>query len=162
MRSESVIRESFGGEMHLMGQRAKNPPKKREWVGGVMATIVEYSSRKRARSRNSMDGRSCTSAAGCAAIRCATLPRAKACWRQGGRGERRRAHAGCGLAEGRHERVRGKESAMKLWHAMFILTFIMVYGTLSLALLGSWTYESAKSLRNAPRPSACSKGESVA
>lgn len=51
---------------------------------------------------------------------------------------------------------------MKLWHAMFILTFIMVYGTLSLALLGSWTYESAKSLRNAPRPSACSKGESVA
>ena len=42
---------------------------------------------------------------------------------------------------------------MKLWHTIFILTFIVVYGTLSLALLGSWTYKRVKSLRNFHRPS---------
>ena len=42
---------------------------------------------------------------------------------------------------------------MKLWHTIFILTFIVVYGTLSLALLGSWTYEKARSLRGVRRPS---------
>jgi len=35
---------------------------------------------------------------------------------------------------------------MKLWHAMFILTFIILYGTLSLVLLGSWAVEKSKAL----------------
>jgi hypothetical protein len=40
---------------------------------------------------------------------------------------------------------------MKLWYTMFILTFMMVYGTLSLALLGGWAYERVKSFRACPR-----------
>lgn len=35
---------------------------------------------------------------------------------------------------------------MKLWHTMFILTFIILYGTLSVAILGSWVYEKARAL----------------
>lgn len=36
---------------------------------------------------------------------------------------------------------------MKLWYTMFILTFIVLYGTLSVAILGSWVYETARGLR---------------
>jgi hypothetical protein len=36
---------------------------------------------------------------------------------------------------------------MKLWYMLFILTFIMLYGSLSIAILGSWAYETAKVLR---------------
>ena len=36
---------------------------------------------------------------------------------------------------------------MKLWYTMFILTFIILYGTLSLAILGSWAYETDRGLR---------------
>jgi len=35
---------------------------------------------------------------------------------------------------------------MKLWHTMFILTFIILYGTLSVAILSSWVYEKARAL----------------
>jgi hypothetical protein len=36
---------------------------------------------------------------------------------------------------------------MKLWYMLFILTFIILYGTLSVAILGSWAYEAARGLR---------------
>ena len=36
---------------------------------------------------------------------------------------------------------------MKLWYTMFILTFIILYGTLSVVILGSWAYETARALR---------------
>jgi hypothetical protein len=36
---------------------------------------------------------------------------------------------------------------MKLWYMLFILTFIMLYGSLSIVILGSWAYETAKVLR---------------
>lgn len=36
---------------------------------------------------------------------------------------------------------------MKLWYTMFIMTFLVVYGTLSIALLGHWAYERVKVLR---------------
>lgn len=39
---------------------------------------------------------------------------------------------------------------MKLWYTMFILTFIILYGSLSVVLLGSWAYETARSLRGTP------------
>jgi hypothetical protein len=39
-----------------------------------------------------------------------------------------------------------KEGTMKLWHGIFILTFLIFYGTLGMALLGSWMYQAAKSL----------------
>lgn len=35
---------------------------------------------------------------------------------------------------------------MKLWYTMFILTFIILYGTLSLAILGSWAVEKSRAL----------------
>lgn len=35
---------------------------------------------------------------------------------------------------------------MKLWYTMFILTFIILYGTLSLAILGSWAVERSRAL----------------
>lgn len=35
---------------------------------------------------------------------------------------------------------------MKLWHTVFILTFIILYGTLSLVLLGSWAVEKSRAL----------------
>ncbi|MGH7909772.1 MAG: hypothetical protein ACRENW_07995, partial [Thermodesulfobacteriota bacterium] len=35
---------------------------------------------------------------------------------------------------------------MKLWYTMFILTFIILYGTLSVAILSSWVYEKARAL----------------
>jgi hypothetical protein len=38
---------------------------------------------------------------------------------------------------------------MKLWHGMFIFTFIILYGTLGFGLLGRWAYERAKSCRDA-------------
>ncbi|MGH7381818.1 MAG: hypothetical protein ACREKR_06245 [Candidatus Methylomirabilales bacterium] len=46
---------------------------------------------------------------------------------------------------------------MKLWYTMFILTFIILYGTLSLAILGSWAYETARGLR-VRRPLSSRKG----
>ncbi len=42
---------------------------------------------------------------------------------------------------------------MKLWYTIIILTFIMVYGSLSLTLLGNWAYAKAGALRDARRPS---------
>ncbi len=36
---------------------------------------------------------------------------------------------------------------MDIWYTIFVLTVIMVYGTLSLALLGRWAYAKATSLR---------------
>jgi VCBS repeat-containing protein len=33
---------------------------------------------------------------------------------------------------------------MRLWHAIFIVTFIILYGTLSVALLGTWVYDMAR------------------
>jgi hypothetical protein len=42
---------------------------------------------------------------------------------------------------------------MKLWYTIIILTFIMVYGSLSLTLLGNWAYAKARALRGARRPS---------
>ncbi len=42
---------------------------------------------------------------------------------------------------------------MKLWYTIIIPTFIMVYGSLSLTLLGSWAYAKARALRDARRPS---------
>ena len=41
---------------------------------------------------------------------------------------------------------------MKLWYTIIILTFLMVYGSLSLALLGNWAYEKVKYLRSARLP----------
>jgi len=38
-----------------------------------------------------------------------------------------------------------KEEPMKLWHGLFILTFIIIYGTLALAVLGSSIYQTARS-----------------
>ncbi len=46
---------------------------------------------------------------------------------------------------------------MKFWYTMFILMFIMVYGTLSLALLGNWAYAKARSLSAVRRPPASRK-----
>lgn len=37
---------------------------------------------------------------------------------------------------------------MKLWYAMFILSFITIYGTLSLLVLGSLVYEKVRTSRN--------------
>ncbi len=42
---------------------------------------------------------------------------------------------------------------MKLWYTIIILTFIMVYGSLSLTLSGNWAYAKAGALRDARRPS---------
>jgi hypothetical protein len=54
---------------------------------------------------------------------------------------------------------------MKLWYAMFILSFIMIYGTLSLVVLGSVVYEKVRTSRDnrrfrplgrgKPGPSSC-------
>lgn len=40
---------------------------------------------------------------------------------------------------------------MKLWHSIFILTFIVLYGSLSLVFLGSWIYEAAKVVKDTYR-----------
>jgi hypothetical protein len=37
---------------------------------------------------------------------------------------------------------------MKLWYAMFILSFITIYGTLSLLVLGSLVYEKVRTSRD--------------
>lgn len=42
---------------------------------------------------------------------------------------------------------------MKLWYTIIIPTFIMVYGSLSLTLLGNLAYAKARALRDARRPS---------
>ena len=34
---------------------------------------------------------------------------------------------------------------MKLWHGIFILTFVIFYGSLGMALLGSWLYQTIRS-----------------
>lgn len=41
---------------------------------------------------------------------------------------------------------------MKLWHSIFIWTFIVLYGSLSLAILGSFARDTVKALRLADRP----------
>ena len=41
---------------------------------------------------------------------------------------------------------------MKLWHGIFILTFLIFYGTLGMALLGTWAYQAARSLMGTHRP----------
>lgn len=48
---------------------------------------------------------------------------------------------------------------MKLWYTMFIMTFLVVYGTLSVALLGNWAYERVKSLRGTGHHRAHKKGK---
>ena len=42
---------------------------------------------------------------------------------------------------------------MKLWYTIIIPTFIMVYGSLSLTLLGNWAYAKARALRDDRRTS---------
>lgn len=41
---------------------------------------------------------------------------------------------------------------MKLWVGIFIGAYIALYGTVSLILLGSWIYETAKALRGDHQP----------
>lgn len=41
---------------------------------------------------------------------------------------------------------------MKLWHSIFIWTFVILYGSLSLAILGSFVRDTAKVLRHPNRP----------
>lgn len=41
---------------------------------------------------------------------------------------------------------------MKLWHVIFILTFLIFYGTLGITLLVAWLYQTARSLMGAHRP----------
>jgi hypothetical protein len=40
---------------------------------------------------------------------------------------------------------------MKLWYAMFIFSFITIYGTLSLLILGSLVYEKVRTSRDSRR-----------
>ena len=47
---------------------------------------------------------------------------------------------------------------MKLWYTMFILTFIILYGTLSLAILGSWAVEKSRALWRSHRTPLRRKG----
>ncbi len=42
---------------------------------------------------------------------------------------------------------------MKLWHSIFIVTFVFLYGTLSLVLLGSWILDTARVLRDTSQKS---------
>jgi len=52
---------------------------------------------------------------------------------------------------------------MKLWYTMFILTFIILYGTLSVAILGSWVVEKSRALWRSHRaPSRRFRGSVVA
>jgi hypothetical protein len=41
---------------------------------------------------------------------------------------------------------------MKLWYTLFVVSFITVYGTLSVVLLGSWIVRVAKSFRGTHQP----------
>lgn len=41
---------------------------------------------------------------------------------------------------------------MKLWYTIFISTFIIIHGTLSLVLLGGWLVKRARVLRDSHRP----------
>ena len=45
-----------------------------------------------------------------------------------------------------------EEKSVKLWHTFFIAAFVLVYGTLSLALVGSLALEAARSFTGATRP----------
>jgi hypothetical protein len=45
---------------------------------------------------------------------------------------------------------------MKLWHNIFIMSFIVLYGSLSLVILGSWIHEAAEVLRDTYRGSSAS------
>ncbi|MFQ5883301.1 MAG: hypothetical protein ACE5I9_12690 [Candidatus Methylomirabilales bacterium] len=47
---------------------------------------------------------------------------------------------------------------MKLWYSIFIWTFIVLYGSLSLAILGSGIRNTAKALRRSNRPPSRRKG----
>jgi hypothetical protein len=40
---------------------------------------------------------------------------------------------------------------MKLWHTLFISTFVVIYGSLSLLLLGGWVVERVRVLRDSHR-----------
>ena len=47
---------------------------------------------------------------------------------------------------------------MELWYTMFILTFIILYGTLSVAILGSWAVEKSRALWRSHRAPLRRKG----
>ncbi len=47
---------------------------------------------------------------------------------------------------------------MKLWHSIFIGTFVLLYGSLSLAILGSFVRDTVKALRLTDRPSRYRRG----
>ncbi len=40
---------------------------------------------------------------------------------------------------------------MKLWHTIFVVSFITIYGSLSVMFLGTWIYEAAKVLTDTRR-----------
>jgi len=40
---------------------------------------------------------------------------------------------------------------MRLWHTIVIVTIIILYGTLAVALLGSWVYEKARARKASRR-----------
>lgn len=48
---------------------------------------------------------------------------------------------------------------MKLWYAMFILSFITIYGSLSLLVLGSLVYEKVRTLRDNRHPKPLGRGK---
>lgn len=48
---------------------------------------------------------------------------------------------------------------MDLLNTMFILTFILIYSTLSLVLLGNWAYERVRVFKEARRQSAPRRGK---
>ena len=47
---------------------------------------------------------------------------------------------------------------MKLWYAMFILSFITIYGTLGLLVLGGVVYEKVRTSRDNLRPKPLGRG----
>lgn len=47
---------------------------------------------------------------------------------------------------------------MKLWHGIFVGAFVVLYGTLTLALLASWVHEVARALRRPHHPPSRRKG----
>ena len=50
---------------------------------------------------------------------------------------------------------------MKLWYTVFISTFIVIYGTLSLVLLGGWVVERVRGLHDSDRRPGLRKGLSA-
>lgn len=41
---------------------------------------------------------------------------------------------------------------MKIWHEIFVAAFVLLYGGLSVALLGSWLRDALRVLTGGPRP----------